>query len=664
MSIQHTSLSPTYDPNYEKNQQYQSKMIDTAGTVYKKSEVSSPQRSPNLARDYDYPQDTGMMKGTIISRLKHENEQLKRHVKDLNTKLTEHVKALALKVKVHSESEGPADEVMKRQLQNAYKQIDIYKKQLEIFEYSETQELLERVKKLETLMSEKDLRIEVLTHERKILERINRDQDREIGGYKNSFGFEKRINQYYDEVKCLRDKISNMLAVNRHNEQNFRKQQKFLVSQTLQYRILCEVVGISAGLNFKSKEELEEAISINVKNELSKIRDANETFALSKDPSRGLHKLTLSNKRSSVSLKSVPTSKTHRKLEGGMSSPEEDKLRKDVLVLQSKILALEAENKKVTNKLKEKEREDQEQERDGGETSSRTSIFETKRNAVRHRSLNRINHVRADSQISQTYHVRNQSAAVEGDYSPVHRKEIPTSSNEVVRTNPSVIETIAYEEQIRSRRGDVTTPNSQSPQRKTKQNTPNSTPTPQRDGSPKKPPVLTLGKEIGGRIGSGLLDFNDREHISNVFTSKIAKIVLWSDDSYVYGIQAFYNMQNSFVIAGDEHIGQGMKKIARKVSTLEIDEDDRIFWIYGRYTDGLTYLRMKTSSGKIIEAGNKDLPQQQKKFRIVLDENENFAVLSGAHFSKIDDDDEEEPTSPVIILANIGFTVVKAVPQE
>jgi len=115
-------------------------------------------------------------------------------------------------------------------------------------------------------------------------------------------------------------------------------------------------------------------------------------------------KLT-SSQRSSVSLKSVLGSKTHRKLEGGMPNPEEDKLRKDVLVLQSKILALETQNKKVTNKLREKEREEQEQERDGGETSSRASIFDTniKRNAVRHRSLNRINHVRAESQISQVY---------------------------------------------------------------------------------------------------------------------------------------------------------------------------------------------------------------------------------------------------------------------
>jgi len=40
-------------------------------------------------------------------------------------------------------------------------------------------------------------------------------------------------------------------------------------------------------------------------------------------------------------------------------------LRKNILVLQSKILALETENKKVNNKLKEKEREDQETERDG-----------------------------------------------------------------------------------------------------------------------------------------------------------------------------------------------------------------------------------------------------------------------------------------------------------
>lgn len=55
------------------------------------------------------------------------------------------MKALALKIKIKSDSDGPTDEVMKRQLQNAYKQIDIYKKQLEIFEFSETQDLLERL---------------------------------------------------------------------------------------------------------------------------------------------------------------------------------------------------------------------------------------------------------------------------------------------------------------------------------------------------------------------------------------------------------------------------------------------------------------------------------------------------------------------------------------
>ncbi len=164
-------------------------------------------------------------------------------------------------------------------------------------------------------------------------------------------------------MKCLRDKISNMLAVNRHNEQNFRKQQKFLVAQTLQYRILCEVVGISTNFHFKTKEELEEAIAMNIKgiNESVVHKDVDQTFAASKDPNRGLHKLTLlkseHNTRSRVSLKSVPSSKTHRRLEGG-SSVEEDKLRKDVLILQSKILALETENKKVTTKLKEREDQD------------------------------------------------------------------------------------------------------------------------------------------------------------------------------------------------------------------------------------------------------------------------------------------------------------------
>jgi len=82
MSLQNTSLSPTYEANpQDKNKLLSSKMIDTANPSYKRcifllcsfsqltililaGDISSPQKSPNLVRDYDYPQETGMMKGT------------------------------------------------------------------------------------------------------------------------------------------------------------------------------------------------------------------------------------------------------------------------------------------------------------------------------------------------------------------------------------------------------------------------------------------------------------------------------------------------------------------------------------------------------------------------------------------------------------------------
>lgn len=71
----------------------------------------------------------------------------------------------------------------------------------------------------------------------------------------------KKINTYLEENRCLREKINNMQAINRHNEHSFKKQQEHVVTMTRQYRLVCEKLGISPSLNFSRAEELDKIIT-------------------------------------------------------------------------------------------------------------------------------------------------------------------------------------------------------------------------------------------------------------------------------------------------------------------------------------------------------------------------------------------------------------------
>lgn len=115
---------------------------------------------------------------------------------------------------------------------------------------------------------------------------------------------------------------------------------------------------------------------------------------------------------------------------------------------------------------------------------------------------------------------------------------------------------------------------------------------------PSKP---SISKETIGKTGSDV--FDDSGILKGKLESKITKIIVWAGEEYIYGIQAFYSCSN-VDISGNPNIKDTMKKIARNSNSIDINNDDFITNITGKYNEGLVSLRIQTSKGMIKEFGN------------------------------------------------------------
>jgi len=80
-----------------------------------------------------------------MTKLVNQNEFLRKQIKELNSKLTEHVANLAKKARSKQELPPPSENILKKQLQNAYRQIEWYKKEVQVVhENAEVVDLFER----------------------------------------------------------------------------------------------------------------------------------------------------------------------------------------------------------------------------------------------------------------------------------------------------------------------------------------------------------------------------------------------------------------------------------------------------------------------------------------------------------------------------------------
>ena len=105
-----------------------------------------------------------------------------------------------------------------------------------------------------------------------------------------------------------------MNAVNRHNENNFRKQQEHLVDLTIQYRLVCEKLGVSPSTTFRTMEELNRMIKAHAR-AAHGINDSEHNISvntINTNISRAISKAPQSHRDKSPNLPKGPVSKNAR----------------------------------------------------------------------------------------------------------------------------------------------------------------------------------------------------------------------------------------------------------------------------------------------------------------------------------------------------------------
>jgi len=168
--------------------------------------------------------------------------------------------------------------------------------------------------------------------------------------------------------------------------------------------------------------------------------------------------------------------------------------------------------------------------------------------------------------------------------------------------------------------------------------------------------VPVIRDVTGGKTEDGLLAFSDKDIFENLFSTKIVKITVWVGKSFINGIQASYRVNNSEDMMGNQHLAGEMKAKTKNVESLQIDLDDNISSVSGKYNEGLISLKFQTAKGKIKEFGTTKGSGQE--FEIKIEPEEQPTLLFGAFYNKKAKKGKEE-----IIVANIGFTLMKKVKQ-
>ena len=103
-------------------------------------------------------------------------------------------------------------------------------------------------------MEAKDNKIEELALENKALEKVNRNQEKELDVFHDAEELEKKVylklyvnlfgqvNVYNDEIACLKEQINNIKSENIHNEQNYKKQQIHIALMLHKYKLVSDKI--------------------------------------------------------------------------------------------------------------------------------------------------------------------------------------------------------------------------------------------------------------------------------------------------------------------------------------------------------------------------------------------------------------------------------------
>ena len=143
-----------------------------------------------------------------------------------------------------------------------------------------------------------------------------------------------------------------------------------------------------------------------------------------------------------------------------------------------------------------------------------------------------------------------------------------------------------------------------------------------KDKVPKSEPRM----EVKGRYDSTLEEFND-DNISQ--DKRLNHLTVWYDDNHIYGLKANYSLDGGSDASGTEHL-QVADKNQLKSGSIEIDADDHITNVSGKYKHTVGYLKIVTASGKTQEFGNVNGTETEHEFVFDIKVKERPISVFGA----------------------------------
>jgi len=583
-----------------------------------------------------------------VGKLKKQNETLRVQLRELSEKLSDVLEKTKVKTKVKEDRPGEfKEDTLIKELENSKQQLSFYKKEMQNLKNRiEVVSGEDRLIKLEVVLKQRDQMIEDLGIETKNLQKINRDQEREISMYHKGLGYEQKVNSANEEIASLREKVRDVQGVSRNNEKNFKKQQEFLTNLNHQYTLVCEKLGIPTNLTFTKVEEVNDYIAKRARGEITQTYIAppqnqnnstinasitnNNTYntddntRLREDPER-LKKEAYEDQLRELQTNEIILQKQLQSLEKKFQL-QQNKIKGDIVTAESDCRGLEA-------KIRQKESEIMGLDRKVGELKK-----SNKRST--HALLEPIRSPEPDA------YVRGNSRPA----SDIVQKQSPKRSLE-----PRKLDSPKTKLPVQQSKTEAS-PFKKEPEKKTIvakpqiKEEPKPEPKPEPKAEPKEEPEV---REVaGGRIEDGLLEFGDDDIVEDPVTTKIVKVTVWIGDTFLNGIQLSYKINDKEDVIGNQHLAPSMKGKTKIVESLQIDPDDRITLISGKYGQALTSIKFQTAKGKIKDFG--DIQSAGEEFEIDMQPGEQPTLLFGAFFKKKDAQNKDE-----FFLANVGFVLVK-----
>ena len=116
-------------------------------------------------------------------------------------------------------------DVIKKELQNVYKQIKNYEKEINSLENKQAGGLItDKMSRLENILKEKTTHLEKLKNELSVLTKSSIDNSRKLKNNAGKEELERSMLKYNDEIKVLREKVRAAEEKEKKKMENARKQ--------------------------------------------------------------------------------------------------------------------------------------------------------------------------------------------------------------------------------------------------------------------------------------------------------------------------------------------------------------------------------------------------------------------------------------------------------